>query len=80
MVIAALAADEFKRAGVAAFHPALHDAGWLAPQARCVAVAGLASKRECREILVVTARPRDHGDRAGSAIREWHSDGQATEC
>lgn len=55
-VIAALVADEFKRPGVAAFHPARHDAGWLAPQARCVAVAGLASKRKCRKTLVAAAR------------------------
>jgi hypothetical protein len=58
MVIAALAADELKRVGVAAFSPALYDAGRLAPQARCAAVARLASSRECREILVVTTRPR----------------------
>jgi hypothetical protein len=50
-VIAALAADELKRVGVAAFHLALHDAGRLAPQARRAAVAGLASKRG--ETLVV---------------------------
>jgi hypothetical protein len=55
-VIAALAADELKRVGVAALCPALHDAGRLAPQARRAAVAGLTSRRECREILVVTAR------------------------
>jgi hypothetical protein len=55
-VIAALVADEFKRPGVAAFHPARHDAGWLAPQARRVAVAGLASKRKCRKTLVAAAR------------------------
>jgi hypothetical protein len=54
-VIAALVADEFKRPGVA-FHPAPHDAGWLAPQARGAAVAGLASKRKCRKTLIVTAR------------------------
>jgi hypothetical protein len=61
MVIAALAADELKRVGVAAFSPALYDAGRLAPQARCAAVARLASSRECREILVVTTRPRVTG-------------------
>jgi hypothetical protein len=60
MVIAALAADELKRVGVAAFSPALHDAGRLAPQARRAAVARLAS-RDCREILVVTTRPRVTG-------------------
>jgi hypothetical protein len=61
MVIAALAADELKRVGVAAFSPALHDAGRLAPQVRRAAVARLASSRECREILVVTTRPRVTG-------------------
>jgi hypothetical protein len=55
-VIAALVADEFKRPGVAGFHPARHDVGWLAPQARRVAVAGLASKRKCRKTLVAAAR------------------------
>ena len=50
-VIAALAADELKRPGVAGFYPALHDAGRLAPQGRGAAVAGLTSKRG--ETLVV---------------------------
>jgi hypothetical protein len=54
-VIAALAADELKRAGVAAFHPALHDAGRPAPQGGRAAVAGLTSRRESRQTLV--ARP-----------------------
>ena len=60
-VIAALAADEFKRPGVAAFHPALHGAGRLAPHARRPAVAGLASKRKCWTTLIVTARRRTTG-------------------
>jgi hypothetical protein len=60
MVIAALAADELKRVG-AAFSPALHDAGRLAPQARRAAVVRLASSGDCREILVVTTRPRVTG-------------------
>ena len=44
-VIAALAADELKRVGIAAFHPVLQDAGRLVSQARCAAVAGLTSRR-----------------------------------
>jgi len=52
-VIAALAADELKRVGVAAFYPALHDAGRPAPQGRRAAVARLTSRREGRQTLVV---------------------------
>jgi hypothetical protein len=52
-VIAAIAADELKRVGVAAFYPALHDTGRPAPQARSAAVAGLTSRREGRQTLVV---------------------------
>ena len=80
MVIAALAADELKRAGVAAFSPAHHDAGRLAPQARRAAVAGLASSGERREILVVTARPRVTGIVRSVRCGNGHSDDQATEC
>lgn len=79
-VIAALAANEFKPAGPAAFHAALHNAGRLTPQARRAAVAGLTSKRKCRETLVVTARATGHRDHAGRSVGEHHSDGQATEC
>ena len=60
-VIAALAADELKRVGVAALSPALHDAGRPTPQARRAAVAGLTRRRERREILVITARRRVTG-------------------
>ena len=60
-VIAALTTDELKRIGVAAFRPALYDAGGLAPQARRGTVAGLTSRRECRQTLGVTARPRITG-------------------
>jgi hypothetical protein len=60
-VVTALAADELKRAGVAAFHLALLDAGRLAPQARRIAVAQLASKRECDGTLAVNTRPRVTG-------------------
>jgi hypothetical protein len=60
-VIAALAADELKRIGVAAFYPARHDAGRPAPQGRRAAVAGPTRRRERREILVVTARRRVTG-------------------
>ena len=51
-VIAALAADELKGVGVAAFYPALHDAGRLAPQGRRAAVAGLTGRREGRQTVV----------------------------
>jgi hypothetical protein len=57
-VIAALEADELKRVGVAAFHPALHDAGRPAPQARRPAMAELTSRRKCRKTLVVITRRR----------------------
>jgi hypothetical protein len=57
-MIAALAADELGRAGVAAFHAAVHDAGQLAPQIRGPAVTGLASKREGRASVGVKAQPR----------------------
>ena len=60
-MIAALAADELERAGVAAFHPAVHDAGRLAPEVRCPAVAGLASQRERQAGLGVKAQPRVTG-------------------
>jgi hypothetical protein len=45
-MIAAGRADELKSVGVAAFHPALHDTDWLAPNVRRLAMAGLASKRK----------------------------------
>jgi hypothetical protein len=57
-VIAALEADELNRVGVAAFHPALHDAGRPAPQARRPAMAELTSRRKCRKTLVVITRRR----------------------
>ena len=60
-MIAALAADELERAGVAAFRPAVHDAGRLAPQVRGSAVAGLASKREGRASVGVKAQPQVTG-------------------
>jgi hypothetical protein len=70
-MIAALAADEFERA---AFHPAVHDVGRLAPEARCPAVAGLASNRERHASLGVKAQPRGHGPwhapRGASTARE----------
>ena len=40
-IIAALAADDLKCAGVAAFWLAVHDADWLAPQNGLTAVPGL---------------------------------------
>src|SRR6266704_2240371 len=60
-MIAAPAADQLERAGAAAFHPAVHDAGRLAPQVRGPAVAGLASKREP---VPASASRRSHGSRA----------------
>ena len=57
-MIAAVAADELKRGDTAAIRSALPDARWLTPQVRLTAVAGLTSRREVRETLVVTAQPR----------------------
>jgi hypothetical protein len=57
-VVTALGADELKRAGVATFQLALLDVGRLAPQAGRIAVAQLASNRECHDTLIVNARPR----------------------
>jgi hypothetical protein len=77
-MIAALAADEFERAGVAAFHPAVHDAGRLAPEARCPAVAGLASNRERHASLGVKAQPRVTGHGTLRAAHRRHANGRAT--
>jgi hypothetical protein len=77
-MIAALAADQLERAGVAAFHPAVHDAGRLAPQVRGPAVAGLASKREPHASLGVKAQPRVTGHGAVRAVHGRHANGQAT--
>ena len=60
-MVAALAADEFKCVGVAAFHPAVYDTGWLAPEARCPAMGGLTSKRQAHESFGVKAQPRVTG-------------------
>ena len=57
-VITALTADELERIGVTAFHPAIHNAGRLAPQARPTTVARLASKREPAHAMAVDAQPR----------------------
>jgi hypothetical protein len=57
-MIAAVAADELKLGGTAAIRSALHDPRWLTPQVRLTAVAGLTSRREVRETVVVTAQPR----------------------
>jgi hypothetical protein len=58
-MVAATRADELKRVGVAAFHPALDDTDRLAPDARRPAMAGLASKRERhRDALRTDAQPR----------------------
>jgi hypothetical protein len=60
-VIAAVTADELKRGGKAAFRSALHDARRLGPQGHLTAVAGLTSRREVVEALIVAARPRVTG-------------------
>ena len=76
-MIAALAADEFERVGVAAFHPAVHDASPLAPEARRPAMAGLASKRERHAGLGVKAQPRVTGHDALRPVQGGHANGQA---
>ena len=60
-MVAAAGADELKCAGVAAFHPAVHDADRLAPQACGPAMARLASKRQRHDALIVNAQPRVTG-------------------
>jgi hypothetical protein len=77
-MIAALAADELERIGVDAFHPAVHDAGRLAPEARCPAVARLTSKRERHASLGVKAQPRVTGHGALRAVQGGHLNNQAT--
>ena len=74
-MIAAQAADELERAGVAAFHLAVRDAGRLAPQVRGPAVAGLASKRERSASLGVTAQPRVTGHAGLRAVPAEHANG-----
>jgi hypothetical protein len=56
-MVAAAGADQLEYAGVAAFGAAINDAGWLAPQDRCLAVAGLARKRRCQGGIGVNAQP-----------------------
>jgi hypothetical protein len=60
-MVAAVAADELKQSGVAAFHPAFHHTGRLAPEDRDLAVAGLASGRVRGCILKVGTVPRVTG-------------------
>jgi len=69
-MIAALTADKLERVSVAIFHPAVHDAGRLAPEARCPAVAGLASRRERHGSLGAKAQPRVTGHGVVRAVRE----------
>jgi hypothetical protein len=57
-MVAAAGADELEQAGVAAFEAAVHDAGWLAPQHRRPAMAGLTGKRECHHAVGSDAQPR----------------------
>jgi hypothetical protein len=79
-MIAALAADELERAGVAAFHPAVHDAGRLAPQVRGPAVAELAGTRERSASVGGKAQPRVTGHGGLLAMRGGQVNGQATGC
>lgn len=60
-MIAAVTADELNRGGKAVFRSALPDARRLAPQAHLTAVAGLTSRREVVETLIVAARPHVTG-------------------
>jgi len=73
-MIAAPAADELEHAGLAAFHPARHDPGRLAPQARRLAVAGLAGNRERRASLK-KAQPRVTGHGAPRPVNGRHANG-----
>jgi hypothetical protein len=57
-MITALTADELERVGIAAFQPARHDPGRLAPQARRASVARLADQRNSAHATVVNAQPR----------------------
>ena len=56
-MIAAAGADDLECVGVAAFHPAVHEAGRLTPQPCWAAVAWLARGRECPGTLAVCAWP-----------------------
>jgi hypothetical protein len=57
-MITALPADELERVGIAAFRPARHDPGRLAPQARRATVARLAGQRNSAHATLVNAQPR----------------------
>jgi hypothetical protein len=57
-MVAAAGADELEQAGVAAFEAAVHDADWLAPHHRRLAMAGLTGKRECHHAVGFDAQPR----------------------
>jgi hypothetical protein len=59
--VAAVAADDLERAGVAAFDPSQHDPGRLAPQARRSAVTALASRRHSHGFPGLDAAPRIAG-------------------
>jgi hypothetical protein len=60
-MVAAAGADDLECVGVAAFHPAVHEAERLAPQPCCPAVARLARGRECHDTLAIWAQPRAPG-------------------
>ena len=70
-MITALTADELERGGVAAFHPARHDPGRLAPQARRATVARLAGKRDSAHAMVINAQPRVSGI---APVARYHND------
>ena len=50
-MIAAAGAYQLIHAGIAALDAAVHDAGWLVPQGRLTAVAGLTGGRRCHDPL-----------------------------
>jgi hypothetical protein len=56
-IVAAAGADHLECVGVAAFHPAVHEAERLTPQPCCPAVARLARRRECHDTLAVCVQP-----------------------
>src|SRR5208282_3106672 len=56
-MVAAAGADELEGAGVAAFHPAVHDAGRPAPQEGRPAVPGPTGQRERRNTLGAGTQP-----------------------
>ena len=60
-MVTAGGADELERIEVAAFHPAIHNADRLAPEACCPAMAGLASKWRGHSDIGIGVQPRITG-------------------